>query len=249
VTEAVAAPRRRRRLEYRRRCPGRPWLKVLWFDICECFCRVTLKLLYRFRIEGEPRVPLDGPCLFVSNHQSFLDPIVNGCAVVDRQLTAIARQSLFKFPPLAWLMRSFGAIELRDEAGDVGAFRAAIEELRAGRSVLIYPEGSRSQDGMVQEFREGVALLIRRAKVPVIPMGIEGAHDAWPRGRRFPRPFGRIEVEVGEPIPPEALPRDSAEMLDHLRRTIESLVQRRGEAMRRSGWRPHRPTQVERSGA
>lgn len=237
---------RRGRFDFARRCPGRPVFKILWFDLGETLCRVMLKLLYRFRITGESLVPCSGACLFVSNHQSFLDPVLNGCAVVDRQLTAMARRSLFRFTPFAWLMRSYGAIELKDDAGDLGAFRAALEELRAGRCVLIYPEGSRSPDGLVQEFHEGVALLVRRAKVTVVPMGIEGAFDVWPRGRRLPRLVGRIEVEVGQPIPAEAMPRDSAELLSLLRERVRDLVRRRGAAMRRSGWRTTRPAECDR---
>ncbi len=233
-----AAPIRRRRLDFARRCPGRPPLKVAWFDLCECFCRTTLKLAYRFRIVGESRVPAEGPCLFVSNHQSYLDPVINGCAIVDRQLTAMAKESLFAFKPFAWLMYSYGAIALREEGGDLAAFRAALSELKAGRSVLLYPEGTRTPDGGVHEFQAGVSLLVRRAGVPVVPMGIEGAFDLWPIGRKLPRLSGRIEVEVGEPLAPESLPRRTEELGDFLRARVEELVLRRRASLLRGGWKP-----------
>lgn len=231
---------RRRRLDHTRRCPGRSRLQVLWFDVCESLCRLTLKLCYRFRITGESLVPASGPCIFVSNHQSLLDPVLNGCAVVDRQLTAMARESLFRWKPFAWLMRSYGAIALKEEGGDTAAFKAALAELREGRCILIYPEGSRTPDGRVHDFMPGVALLIRRAQVPVVPMGIEGAFDVWRRGEKWPKLFGRIEVEVGQPIPAEQLPREPGALLSLLREQVSELVRRRGEAMRRTGWRPRR---------
>ena len=237
---AGAAASSRRRLDFMRRCPGRPTAKVIWFDLCQIFCRTVLKLCYRFRITGEALVPPNGPCIFVSNHQSYLDPVINGCAVVDRQLTAMARERLFGFKPFAWLMRSYGAISLREEGGDLAAFRAAISELRAGRTVLLYPEGTRTRDGRMGEFLPGVALLVRRAGVPVVPMGIEGAFDVWPLRRRFPHFFGRIEVEVGTPIPPDALPRDEAALRALLRERVQELVDRRAAHLRRTGWRPRR---------
>lgn len=228
---------RRRRFDFSRRRPGVPPARILWYDVGEKFCRLALKLCYRFRITGEHLVPREGPCIFVSNHQSYLDPVINGCAVVDRQLTAMARESLFRWGPFAWLMHSYGAIRLREDGGDAAAFRAAISELRAGRCILIYPEGTRTPDGAVHPFQPGVALLVRRAKVPVVPIGLEGAFDVWPRGRRFPRLTGRIEVEVGEPIPFEALPQEPEALLRLLRERVSGLVERRGAAMRRSGWR------------
>jgi len=219
---------------------------MLWFDACEALCLLFLKLCYRYRATGVERVPFSGPCIFISNHQSLLDPVINGCAVIDRQFTAIARAGLFKFKPFAWLMRSYGVIALKEDGGDAGAFRAALSELREGRTILIYPEGTRSPDGSLQPFRPGVALLIRRAKVPVVPMGIEGATEVWPRGQRFPRLSGRIEVEVGEPIPFEALPSDGRELLDVLHTRVNELVARRTREMLRTGWRtprfpPHAP--------
>lgn len=218
---------RRSRLDFQRRVPGRPRLQILWFDVCEKLCRAVLRLLYRFHIEGEERVPPSGATLFVSNHQSFLDPIINGCPMVDRQLTAIARESLFRFPPLAWLMRSYGAIPIKDESGDAGAMKAALHELAAGRCVLIYPEGSRSDDGTITEFKRGAGLLMRRAKATVVPMAVEGATDVWPPGRTLPSLRGRLGVKVGEPIPPDELLKDGADAA--LERVRNEVVRLRGE--------------------
>ncbi len=228
-----------RRFEFRRRVPGRPWYQILWYDFCESACRASFRLWYGLRIEGERHVPEEGPVVFVSNHQSFLDPILNGMPVVDRQLTAIARETLFRNRAFAWLLRSYGAIAIRDERGDAGAMRAALAELAAGRCVLIYPEGSRSDDGSIQEFKRGVGLLIKRAKVPVLPMAVDGAFDVWPPDRARPALRGRVGVRVGEPIPCDELLRDGIEAgLERLRREVESLrLGLRGEMRRASGGR------------
>lgn len=238
-TDSTIAPivaGRRSRLDFARRVPGRSRLQILWFDVGEKFCRFMLWLLYRFHIEGEERVPASGATLFVCNHQSFLDPVISGCPIVDRQLTAIARESLFRFPPLAWLMRSYGAIAIKDDGGDAGAMKAALQELAAGRCVLIYPEGSRSDDGSIAEFKRGAGLLIRRAKATVVPMALEGATDVWPPSRRLPSLRGRLGVKVGEPIAPDDLLKDGAEAaLDRVRGEVIRLrAELRAEMLRRS---------------
>ena len=226
----------RSRLDFRRRVPGRSRLQVVWFDVCEKFCRWSLRLLYRFHIDGEERVPRSGATLFVSNHQSFLDPIINGCPMVDRQLTAIARESLFRFPPLAWLMRAYGAIPIKDDSGDAGAMKAALQELAAGRCVLNYPEGSRSDDGSIGEFTRGAGLLMRRARVQVVPMALEGATDVWPPSRTIPSLRGRLGRKVGEAIPPAELLKDGAEAaLERVRAEVVRLRDElRAEMLRRS---------------
>lgn len=238
MSERVAP--RRSRFDFARRRPGRTPLEIIWFDLSESFLRLMLKLCYRFRITGESNVPRKGPCIFICNHQSLLDPIVTGCAVIDRQFTAMAREGLFRFKPLAMLMRSYGSIALKEEGGDTGAFKAAVAELQAGRSILIYPEGSRSDDGAMQDFQAGVALLLRRAQATVVPLGLEGAYEVWPRGQRLPHFTGRIEVEIGQPIGPEMLPKETKALLQLLSERVRELVVRRGDAMMRSGWRPAR---------
>lgn len=230
----------RGRFDFARRRPGRSPLKILWFDLSAALCRLVFQLCYRFRITGAALVPREGPCIFVSNHQSLLDPVIVGCAVIDRQFTAMARESLFRFKPFAWLMRSYGAISLKEEGGDSTAFKAALAELHAGRSILIYPEGSRTENGALLAFQPGVSLLVRRAKVPVVPIGIEGAFEAWRRGQRFPHLQGRIEVEVGRAIAADQLPRESEDLLRLLHARVSELVARRGDAMLRSGWRSPR---------
>jgi len=196
-------------------------------------------VIYRLRIEGEELVPSSGPVLFVSNHQSFLDPVLNGIPIVDRQLTAIARESLFRVRPFAWLMYSYGAIPIRDASGDVGAMKAALAELASGRTVLVYPEGSRSPDGSLGEFKRGVGLLVRRAEVTVVPMAVEGATDVWPPSRRWPSLRGRLGVKVGEPIPYGELMVDGMDAaLARLRREVERLrLDLRREMRARSGGR------------
>jgi 1-acyl-sn-glycerol-3-phosphate acyltransferase len=217
----------RRRFEFARRVPGRSPAAIVWFDLGRFVVASVLTILYRFRVIGRERIPARGPVLLVCNHVSFFDPMVVGSAMKDRQFSPMARDSLFSFKPFGWLLRSYGCIPIRREGGDAAAMRAALAELDAGRCVVVFPEGTRSPDGSMQPFRRGVLLLLKRAKATVLPMGVAGTFEAWPKGRSLPRPFGQIVLSVGEPIASEellAVPPDAA--LGRLEREVADQVAR-----------------------
>ena len=204
---------KRSRFDFKRRVPGRGVIPIVWWDFCAFLCWSWLKLSYRLRRIHRDRVPATGAILVISNHQSFLDPMVNGVTVWDRQFTALARDSLF-IGPFGWILRSVSARPIKREGGDLEAMKGALAELEAGRVVIIYPEGTRSPDGNMLEFKRGVLLLLKRVKPTVLPMGVDGTFDAWPRGRKLPRLFGYVVCVCGEPISGEELAKlDSAEAL------------------------------------
>lgn len=224
------------RLQFARRVPGRSPLAVIWWDLCRMFMQGVVKLCFGLRVVGRERVPRSGPLLYLSNHQSYLDPVISSVAAADRPFSPFARESLFR-GPFGWLIRSLGAMPVTGGNADKSIMRAALAELDAGRCVLVYPEGTRTPDGALQPFKTGVALLLRRSKATIVPVGIEGSFDAWPRQRSRPRFRRPIEVEVGEPIRredllsdgvPAALERLEAEIDGLRRRCRERLRARRG---------------------
>ena len=211
---------KRSRFDFKRRVPGRGVVPIVWWDFCAFLCWSWLKLSYRLRRIHRDRVPPTGAILVISNHQSFLDPMVNGVTVWDRQFTALARDSLF-VGPFGWILRSVSARPIKREGGDLEAMKAALAELEAGRVVIIYPEGTRSPDGSLQEFKRGVLLLLRRAKPTVLPMGVEGTFDAWPRGRKLPRMRGKVVCVCGEPLSGEELAKlDGEQALAAMREAV-----------------------------
>jgi len=234
-----------------RRAPGRGNLSVAWYTACASSLLAAFRVAYRLRATGRERLPREGGILVVSNHQSYLDPPVCGSVTIDRPYTIIARESLFRFAPFAALIRSFGAVPIERGSGDMGALRTALKHLAAGRCVFMFPEGTRNEDGRTKAFRPGVALLARKAGVPIVPMAIEGATDLWPKGARLPAPTGWLEVEVGEPIPPEtvrAWAREGSDvLLERLRRRIEELrMNCRARLRARSGGRFPPPGPADR---
>jgi 1-acyl-sn-glycerol-3-phosphate acyltransferase len=190
--------------DHRRRVPGRGFIAAAWWDFCAFCCWSALKICYGLRRVHRERVPRTGPILVISNHQSFLDPMINGVTVWDRQFTALARDTLF-VGPFGWLIRSVHAQPIKRSGGDLEAMRVAIKELESGRVVILYPEGTRSQDGQMLPFKRGVMLLIKRVKPTVLPMGVDGAFDAWPRGRKLPKFRGKVVCACGEPLDGAAL--------------------------------------------
>lgn len=154
------------------------------------------------------RLPPSGPMLLVSNHVSHIDPPLVGMCV-GRPCTYLARHTLFDVPGLAWLIRSLGAVPIDRDAGKDGLV-AVLKLLDEGRRVVMFPEGTRSPDGTFQPLKPGVALIAKKARCPIVPVGVVGAYESWPRSQKFPTPaplgvFGPghpIGVNFGEPVPP-----------------------------------------------
>jgi 1-acyl-sn-glycerol-3-phosphate acyltransferase len=177
-----------------------------FYSLGRVLCRIVFTLLYRIHSEGTENVPRHGAVLMVANHQSYLDPPVIGCVLRRRRIDFVARRGLWRNRLLAPVIDALCAIPIDEEGGDLSAMREVLRRLEMGHTALIFPEGSRTTDGTVQSFKRGVALLVKRAGCPVIPVAVEGCFDAWPRHRRRPRLGGaRIAVAFGPPIPHEEL--------------------------------------------
>jgi 1-acyl-sn-glycerol-3-phosphate acyltransferase len=160
--------------------------------------RAFYTLYFRERFEGRHHVPASGGVVVLSNHQSFLDiPLLSHA--VPRHVSFVARDTLANFKPLAWLMHSCGAVLIKRGAPDRAALREMVAHLEQGDVLVIFPEGTRTHDGHVQEFRAGALLAARMAKVPIVPCGIRGAFEALPRHALLPRPR-KIGVRFGAPL-------------------------------------------------
>lgn len=209
----------------RQRNPGRPLIGVCFYSLCWNISNFLLTVFYRLRTWGDRNAPDSGPLLVISNHQSHLDPVVVGMSLRRRDLNFLARSTLFNVPILRHLILWLNSVPLKQGEPDRAAIRTALEQLDAGRAILIFPEGSRTTDGRIHEFKRGVWVLLTRAKCPVLPIAIEGCYDAWRRGTPFPRLFNRrIATLVGPPIPAETLLAMGAEAgLPYLARLIEDM--------------------------
>jgi 1-acyl-sn-glycerol-3-phosphate acyltransferase len=171
-----------------------------WYALLWCPCYAISQIWFRYRFCGKGHVPMTGPVLLVSNHQSHLDPVLVGLAC-PRQLKYLARQGLFFWPFSLWI-RSLGAVPIDRARGSIGGIRTTLELLKKGEAVLVFPEGSRTPDGKLHPLLPGFCLLARRSGATIVPVAIEGAFDALPRGSRFARP-ATVRLAFGAPITKE----------------------------------------------
>ncbi|MBI3449409.1 MAG: 1-acyl-sn-glycerol-3-phosphate acyltransferase [Acidobacteria bacterium] len=159
----------------------------------------VLRAYLGFRVEGASKIPAAGACIVVANHASYLDAICLGSAC-PRRLRFLISHDIYSLLRLRWFYSLMEAIPLKIDAADTRALRTALDVLRSGGVVGIFPEGQRMKDGELGEGKLGVGFLASRSGAPVIPGAIVGAQEAMPVGAAFPRPR-RVRVVFGEPIP------------------------------------------------
>jgi 1-acyl-sn-glycerol-3-phosphate acyltransferase len=166
---------------------------------------------FGLRVYHRERLPATGGVLVVSNHQSYLDPALAAVGMT-RAFHPMARESLFRFAPFAWIIRSLYAFPVRRASADLGAIREAMRRLKEGAVVLMFPEATRTRDGSIGALQAGPITIAARAGVPVVPMVIDGAFEAWPRTHRLPRPHP-IRVAYGQPVPLEEVAQGDPEVV------------------------------------
>jgi 1-acyl-sn-glycerol-3-phosphate acyltransferase len=180
--------------------PNATLWRSLAYTVFRAFFKFLFRVVFRMKWHGRENVPLTGPVLIVANHQSYIDPPAIGCGM-KRHSAYLGRAGLFKNPVLAYFLRLFNVFPLNEEGGDIAAMRAVLSILKQGHSVVIFPEGSRCEDGEIAPFKRGAEIMLKRAKCPVIPAAIDGAYEAWPRSSKRPRLFNRgIRIIYGQPI-------------------------------------------------
>jgi 1-acyl-sn-glycerol-3-phosphate acyltransferase len=180
----------------------RPWLMRAWYRTVQTASATWFCSVGGLRATGHRERPRSGGALLVSNHLSFLDVFILGIPL-NFPLNYVARSTLF-LPVLGFLIRSVGGFPIQREGIGASGLKETLRRIRNGGVVLLFPEGTRSRDGELAELKSGIAVLAARAKVPIIPAGLAGTFEAWPRRWPFPLPHP-IRVHYGPPILPEDL--------------------------------------------
>lgn len=200
-----------------------PLEKSLLWRGGQALCRLYTSCLMDLKVHGTRHIPPAGGVLIVSNHQSFLDPVILAVQL-RRPMSYLARDTLFRNPAFAWLIRNLNAVPIGRGTADLGAMKETIRRLQEGHMLTIFPEGTRTEDGEIRPLHSGVGLVIRRAGVPVIPAVVDGSFEAWPKGAKLPRPhplrvmYGR-ELEFGKLKPDEII----AKVRDTLKTMLTDL--------------------------
>jgi len=157
---------------------------------------------HRIRIEGRENVP-PGGCLIVSNHVSFMDPTTVGWAVA-REIYYLGRKSLFKPPFWSWFLPICNVLPIDRDAHDIAGLRRIIKMLKEGHAVLLFPEGTRSDDGTIQPAEPGAGLVALKAGVSILPVHVFGTYESLSRHTKRLR-FHPIRVVIGKPYLPTIL--------------------------------------------
>ena len=172
--------------------------RSLTWKYLQIIARIFTTLLFQLKTYGRENVPKSGGVLLVANHQSYLDPVLVGVHLY-RPISYLAKSELFENRYFSWFVRTLNAFPVRQGEGDIGAVKEVIRRLEQGYAVNIFPEGSRTEDGEIAPLEKGVALIVRRAGVPVVPVAIDGSFAAWPKNRRMFH-ANQIRLKYGKPM-------------------------------------------------
>jgi 1-acyl-sn-glycerol-3-phosphate acyltransferase len=160
-----------------------------------CSFRALYKYYFRWRVYHPERVPLTGPVILAANHASFLDPPLIG-SPIRRRLTFLARDTLFRYPGVKQLLRSWHAVPVDREGGGAAGIKIVLAVLAGNNAVVLFPEGTRTRDGSLQHARSGIGLIVAKSGAPVVPVRLSGTYEAYGRHRRWPHPH-RVTVIYG----------------------------------------------------
>jgi 1-acyl-sn-glycerol-3-phosphate acyltransferase len=165
--------------------------------------RAIYRFYFRWRVFNAERVPLTGAVILASNHASFLDPPLVGSGL-HRGINYLARESLFRFPGMGALLRSWQAVPVDRDGGGAAGLKAILARLLAGGVIILFPEGTRTRDGRLQPARSGIGLTVVKSDAVVIPVRTFGTYEAYGRHVKFPRPKP-VAVKYGRPMKFEQL--------------------------------------------
>ncbi len=184
------------------------WLNDTFWYVVSRIGYMFARERFDLKVTGLEKLPLNGPYIISSNHQSYLDPLILAGVLpedVFRRTFAVGTSEIFGKGLMRRLARSIKVMVLDPDANLVPAMRAGAFGLRNGLVLILYPEGERSIDGTPRIFKKGAAILSIHMQVPIVPVAIEGFYEAWPRNKSFQK-FAPLRMVIGDPIlpPPEA---------------------------------------------
>jgi long-chain acyl-CoA synthetase len=213
---------------------SRPVLDPIIFFFTR-LAKVVWKTISRLDVQGLENLPKQGPYLLCSNHQSFLDPLPLLGSIpfwALKRMFAGGTSEIFGSGFMRWVARIMRVVVVDPDANLVPAMRAGAYGLRHGMALVLYPEGERSIDGAPKTFKKGAAILSIHLQVPIVPIAIDGFHEAWPRGKSFQK-FAHLKIKLGQPILPPPESEASEEAYAKLTAELKESVVRMWNEIRR----------------
>lgn len=185
--------------------PG--WRSYIYIFFITKILKIIYKTIWSLQIYGIGNIPKNPPYIICSNHQSYLDgPIISSTIPfkAEMNLYFLGYRYYFDMPILRRLVRLFRIIPIDTSVNLVDALRSSVFVLNKGKSLCVFPEGARTPDGNIQEFRKGIGILVKYVSVPIVPVYIKGSYQAWPIAQKFPKPY-HITIRYGKAVGTEEL--------------------------------------------
>ncbi len=200
--------------------------RIFTFLFTRFFINLLFKVFWRLKAEGRDRLPKQGPYILCPNHASYLDGFTVAASLpygIELNTFFLGFAGYLKHPLAAWGVKVGRLIPLDADTRLVESMQISSYVLRNGKIMCIFPEGGRSIDEEVKDFKKGVGILAKELDVPLVPVYIEGSHFAWPRMKRFPMPYP-LKITYGRPVSAaELLKNSGSEAADEYRRIACAL--------------------------
>ena len=194
----------------------------MFYKILKVIFRFTFNLLFSPKVIGAENVPKEGAMIMAANHMSNWDPPILG-TYLPRTVGYMAKEELFKPAIAGSIIKSLNAFPVKRGASDRGAIKMALNILKKGLCLGIFPEGTRSRDGKLHKAQAGVSLIAAMSKAPVVPTALIGTNKIWSKEEKFPQ----LTIVFGEPIYYEGKSNDKAaleEFSQEIMKKIENLI-------------------------
>jgi long-chain acyl-CoA synthetase len=209
------------------------WNDAFWFFVTRIMQIIALDR-FQLKVEGLEKLPKNGAYIISSNHQSYLDPLILASVLppeVFYRTFAVGTSEIFGKGLMRRLARSIKVIVVDPDANLVPAMRTGAFGLRHGQVLILYPEGERSIDGAPKIFKKGAAILSVHLQVPIVPVAIEGFHEAWPRNKAF-QGFRPLKMVFRDPIMPPPESSASEETYEQLTADLKAKIVEMWENLR-----------------
>lgn len=173
-------------------------INIIVYGLGYYLAKILFKILCRCKVYGKKNVPKKGGCLIAPNHASFVDPHLVGSSC-PREIYFFARSTLMKKKVFEILLDLWNCIPVDRDTPTPGSLKKAISVLRNGHALLVFPEGTRTEDGNLQEAKLGLGYIAQKAKVPIVPVYVYGTYDVLPKGAKKIK-FRKVAVLFGKPL-------------------------------------------------
>lgn len=195
-------------------------LERRWYRVARAIVEAFCRLFWRLEVIGGEHIPTSGAFVLAPIHRSNIDTLIAAC-VSKRRLRFMAKDSMWSFTPVGWLLSSLGGFPVRRGMPDREALRVCEQTLAAGEPVVVFPEGGRRSGPTVGELFDGPSFLACRQQVPLVPLGIGGSERAMPKGSPLLRPV-KVVMIIAEPLQPPSASEDRGSRVS--RRSVKELT-------------------------